>query len=302
MHTDRRAFTLIELLVVVAIIAVLISILLPSLSAAREQAKESVCKSGMRQLGIAFVSYSADNRDFLCSGAFDPEVAAGRDGPVDKIGWVADLVNGGYGRPGDQLCPSNPARYNQKLGPDGKTYNDAQAADLVKRGYNTNYTQAWYMARSEWNPASNDYNMRRVKATFGPLKSGRWYRLSASTIPMIGDGRTDINDIVLGQRSVKTMTDGPFGGPYGPQSYDDFGPAHGTSTMWIFGQKDHNKLRASVAFADGHVDSFTDRDHDGEFGLDNSVAPPKQMDLNESQVFDGVLSLGRRSEDAFELR
>jgi len=54
---SRPAFTLIELLVVVAIIALLISILLPSLSKAREQAKAAVCSSGLQQFGRSLYIY-----------------------------------------------------------------------------------------------------------------------------------------------------------------------------------------------------------------------------------------------------
>ncbi len=55
-----QAFTLIELLVVVAIIALLISILLPSLSKAREQARTTLCMSRLAQFGKAFLMYADD--------------------------------------------------------------------------------------------------------------------------------------------------------------------------------------------------------------------------------------------------
>jgi prepilin-type N-terminal cleavage/methylation domain-containing protein/prepilin-type processing-associated H-X9-DG protein len=55
-----RGFTLIELLVVVAIIALLISILLPSLSQARKQAKRVVCGTRLKDIGVSLMSYSVD--------------------------------------------------------------------------------------------------------------------------------------------------------------------------------------------------------------------------------------------------
>ena len=56
----RTGFTLIELLVVVAIIALLISILLPSLSKARKQARTTVCASRIAQMTKAIFLYLED--------------------------------------------------------------------------------------------------------------------------------------------------------------------------------------------------------------------------------------------------
>ncbi len=60
---NERAFTLIELLVVIAIIALLIGILLPAIGQARTVAREKICGSNMKQLGIATNSYATDFQD-----------------------------------------------------------------------------------------------------------------------------------------------------------------------------------------------------------------------------------------------
>jgi prepilin-type processing-associated H-X9-DG protein len=56
------AFTLIELLVVIGIISLLVAMLLPVLAAARVAARNTLCKSNLRQLVIAFNAYASDNR------------------------------------------------------------------------------------------------------------------------------------------------------------------------------------------------------------------------------------------------
>ena len=64
-HRIGAAFTLIELLVVIAIIAILISILLPALSAARGQAKATICATRLRTMGQGLVLYANVNHDTL---------------------------------------------------------------------------------------------------------------------------------------------------------------------------------------------------------------------------------------------
>jgi prepilin-type N-terminal cleavage/methylation domain-containing protein/prepilin-type processing-associated H-X9-DG protein len=73
--TRLLGFTLVELLVVIGIIALLISILLPSLSKARETANRAKCASNLRQIGQAMQLYANENNYAFPRGMYNGTAA-----------------------------------------------------------------------------------------------------------------------------------------------------------------------------------------------------------------------------------
>lgn len=119
-------FTLVELLVVISIIALLLSILMPSLSKARESAKKVVCLSNLKSCMLVWNLYAGDNRDVIVP----VNMPAASVGGVTQASEWFDLIskyipgkNQGGGinlyrttypaKPPKTIfmCPSNPATF-----------------------------------------------------------------------------------------------------------------------------------------------------------------------------------------------
>lgn len=81
----KNAFTLIEMLVVISVVAILISLLLPSLSKARESAQAVQCGANLHQLGVVFTAYTNEHDGWLMPYVQNSEMT-----------WFKILWDGGY--------------------------------------------------------------------------------------------------------------------------------------------------------------------------------------------------------------
>ncbi|MHC4064249.1 MAG: type II secretion system protein, partial [Planctomycetota bacterium] len=87
-------FTLIELLVVVSILSLLMTLLMPSLTTARHQAKGILCLSHLRELSHGWHMYADENNDISLPGRYAKE-PGGKSNPAN---WY-DVGNGLKYRP-----------------------------------------------------------------------------------------------------------------------------------------------------------------------------------------------------------
>ncbi len=108
-RNTMKGFTLIELLVVVAIIALLISILLPSLTDAREQARKVKCGANLHGLAQAMMLCANENEGYFPT--WDDEAKYAYQDPKTGFSmmasWADTLFDLGYAANRDmQLCPT----------------------------------------------------------------------------------------------------------------------------------------------------------------------------------------------------
>ena len=97
----RKGFSLIELLVVIGVISILAGILMPTLSLAKRQARTIVCRSNLRQAGLALRMYLNAYNDVM------PYAAQMPSQPGNTRPAIADALKPYLDDPEALRCPED---------------------------------------------------------------------------------------------------------------------------------------------------------------------------------------------------
>ena len=152
-------FTLVEMLIVIVIIGILAAALIPRLTGAQWQARDTARLADLNQIGSALAIYSADNGGY----------PAGNGSVTTVLSW---LVDDGY----IKSLPKDPQNTNRTTicgAPDATTYNwswwqyiYAQITNAFVLSANTEVTKKGNWIPSEDSSATwciqNSYNLQKV--------------------------------------------------------------------------------------------------------------------------------------------
>jgi prepilin-type N-terminal cleavage/methylation domain-containing protein/prepilin-type processing-associated H-X9-DG protein len=212
-----HGFTLVELLVVVSIIALLISILLPSLSKAREQARTVKCTSTHSQYTTANQMYANDNDNY-----FVP-IADGSPPWPDRM-WMANATyRSNLGLQTNQSSNREKIRF-----PDGlfcpKLIDERMAA---------------------WNTAFFNYGLIPAQPVDGGIW-GDWPFMDTGHVPTITE---PASSALMVDANWTLMT---AGRAHAPSYWDRFGQPVPARSQGVFLEYRHEE-GSPVSFNDGHV-------------------------------------------------
>lgn len=234
---ETKGFTLIELLVVISIIALLLSILMPSLSKAKELAKRTVCAANERQIAMAFMLYSQEYNGMIVPDRGIRPGGVLLKGHQRSKSWDSSL-SGMWGTEKNNTykkyvaCPSDKL---PRLKDENALFVDYQKeGEVLKRSYGPNmalYNNLWGIrpGHSYWGLQGN--------SSMIPTKVHRIRRPSKTIL---------VGEIHIG--SIPTLPEGDS---------NRYGNVQGTNHWAVFSRPRLNQMHkdgGNYAFCDGRVE------------------------------------------------
>ncbi len=245
----KRAFTLIELLVVVAIIALLISILLPSLSRARELSKRLVCGANLKGLGTACKIYANDYYEQWPLVPFDHGQITNKKG-IKYVGEIREV---------EGKLPTL-ARNIISETEDENEYDGPSTALSTTRCYwmfirNGDVTQKQFICPSSDDLPDDTNEIERYYDFKGITRVSYGYQVPFGPPDTRATENSDTRLVVAADKGPFSTANGPQDFPGG---YDDYDNNTAPNDWKSLNSPNHGGRGSgegqNLLFADGHVD------------------------------------------------
>ena len=257
----RSCFTLIELLVVIAIIAILAALLFPALRQARDTAKQVVCLSNMKQMGVACHTFASDNQRRF------PGMAIWEGTSDSYIPWTVILNDVVFNMP-----VFNYTSYMIPMGYNTRKLSQMDCPSKTFPGTTIHQVSRYYLMSlpvvggQNWGGTGTGYDKKKVAGQYGKIiplgarPGSADFNNASMTFYRLGALRTHFQTPDYQYLLIETAseTEEVFAkSPLGPAVLDDnpkypeySGPNYGTYSFRHIG------ISSNFLFIDGHANSM----------------------------------------------